>query len=510
MAEIRDNKLYIAGYRYLHSRRAKGRRYWDCDRVRTKQCSARAVTNDPADGAPVVVFKGPSESSHLHAPNHEEVQADILTQTLKRKAAENPGQPPAQILRNELAGVSQGVRSEMPQREALTKAMRRQRQKDMPANPGSLEEMGAVPQRYQKTLLGEKFLLHDSRTNHDDDDSEDDDVDTEAGYDEETRVLVFGTVRNIELLCRSDTWFLDGTFKTAPTIFTQLFTVMGLRPRAGHPTNESVALPFVYALLSHKTEIQYTAVLNAVKNAVDEFSVPNQCVPQQIMTDFEKGIHNACATVYPGAQLRCCFFHLCQSVYRRIQDAGLQCAYNDPDDRRVKDHTHTLLALAFVPTADIKRTFRKLMQEWRSETDFKPILSYFDKTYVNGTPRTGTRAAVAPRYKPEIWNQYDAALNRLHRTNNVSEAWHNRLQVMVGKHHPDLFSALEELKKEQADTESMIAELSLGRRVKAAPRKKWMDYQQRIENVAQDYEEYKANDEVLEYLRLMALNIHIG
>jgi len=34
----------------------------------------------------------------------------------------------------------------------------------------------------------------------------------------------------------------------------------------------------------------------------------------------------------------------------------------------------------------------------------------------------------------------------------MSEAWHNRFAVVVGKHHPDLYTALQEFQKQQADT----------------------------------------------------------
>ena len=120
MAEIKDKKFYIDGYTYVRSREAKGRIYWDCRKVRSGECSARAVTNNPKPGEEVVVYKGPAESMHNDVPNREEVAAEKLTQTLKRKALENPGQPPSQILRTELAGVDSGVLSQLPQREART------------------------------------------------------------------------------------------------------------------------------------------------------------------------------------------------------------------------------------------------------------------------------------------------------------------------------------------------------------------------------------------------------
>lgn len=508
MAEIQDKKLLIDGYIYVRSRSANGRIYWDCRNVRKRECSARAITNEPKPGEEVVIFKGPQDSVHTHAPNREETKAVVVTQDLKRKATEHPGQPPSQILRNELPSVSTAVLSQMPEREALNKAMRRARRKNLPPNPRSLGEMGAVPERFQRTLLGERFLIYDSREEDLDEaesEAEGEDGDTERVPE---RVLVFGTSRNVELLCQSRTWYVDGTFKTSPRLFLQVFTIMGLRQR-NVVDGESVALPFVYALLSRKTEAQYTQVLQTVKDIVLQYNVPGPCLPARIMSDFEKAIMNACNSVFPESQMTCCFFHLGQSLYRRIQSEGLQRQYNDPEDRSIKENTHCLLALAFVPVADVPRTFGMLKREWAAQTTFKPILTYFDKTYVNGVPARGRRPAVLPRYTPRTWNHYEAALNKHHRTNNVSEAWHRRFEVVVGKHHPDVYSALLELQKEQADTESMVAELSLGRKVRAQPQKKWVASQLRIQTIAEKYEEHKANNTVLDYLRSLSYSINV-
>ena len=95
--------------------------------------------------------------------------------------------------------------------------------------------------------------------------------------------------QNIELLCDSPVWFLDGTFKTAPDIFAQIFTIIGLRKRTGKP-EEVVAIPLVYALLSSKETDQYQRVLEVVKEAVQRYRI-QPCAPSKIMTDFELGIH---------------------------------------------------------------------------------------------------------------------------------------------------------------------------------------------------------------------------
>ena len=54
--------------------------------------------------------------------------------------------------------------------------------------------------------------------------------------------------------------------------------------------------------------------------------------------------------------------------------------------------------------------------------------------------------------------------------------------IVVGKHHPDIYSALTELQKEQADTESMVVELCLGKKVRALPMRKWVELQERIQS----------------------------
>lgn len=69
-----------------------------------------------------------------------------------------------------------------------------------------------------------------------------------------------------------------------------------------------------------------------------------------------------------------------------------------------------------------------------------------------------------------IWNQHQAAPTGSREINNVSGRWRKRYRLVVGKHHPDPYSALGGFRKEQADGETMIADLSSGRKVRAVPR----------------------------------------
>lgn len=109
--------------------------------------------------------------------------------------------------------------------------------------------------------------LNDSEEDKDEDYGADDNE--EATAQQVRRVIVFATRWNIELLCESNTWFVEGTFKTSPSIFAQIFTIMGLRQRAG-TTKSAVAIPLVYVLLSGKKQLLYVDALEVKSKSVND------------------------------------------------------------------------------------------------------------------------------------------------------------------------------------------------------------------------------------------------
>jgi len=94
----------------------------------------------------------------------------------------------------------------------------------------------------------------------------------------------------------------------SPSIFAQIFTIIGLRKRAGMH-DEFVAIPLVYALLSGKKTRAYAQVLKAVKTAVQQYN-SDSCAPTKILSDFGLAIINACKEVFPDLLVSGCFFHL--------------------------------------------------------------------------------------------------------------------------------------------------------------------------------------------------------
>jgi len=149
------------------------------------------------------------------------------------------------------------------------------------------------------------------------------------------------------------------------------------------------------------------------------------------------------AQVFPNSNVRFCFSHLGQAANRRVQAEGLQEQCNDPEDRSIREGLHMMLSVAFVPVCDQRPVFRELYDDLPDE--MLSVATYFEENYLFGRRGRGRRAAVAPRYPPhsQFWNTYEATLQNQHRTNNLSEGWHNKFQQAIGKHHPSLYSALQ-------------------------------------------------------------------
>lgn len=387
----------------------------------------------------------------------------------------------------------EAVQSRLPEIENIRKGIQRERRRHLPSNPLSIEDLGDLPDVFKKTLGAENFLLYDSLN--------DGDFDLNCG-----RILIFATRQNLQKLFLSEIWYLDGTFDVVPSLFFQLFTIMGSVTQKHRGQDRKIALPFVYALLESKTEAAYNKVIEEVIAAAEGFGIPT-VHPQAIMSDFELAIVNAIKKHFPENIIRLCLFHLCQSVYRKVQEKGLQQRYNDPNDNSIRKSSHSMCALAFVPTEEVKDVFDSFYDE--VPDDFLDVAHYFEVTYIRGIPARGRRRATQERYAPALWNHYNSVINGTARTNNASEGWHNRFQKVVGRSHPSIYSFLKELQKEQGTVEYALRELQLGKKVKNLPRGRVLQLEDRIFNIVQNWQEYVDNEDELSYIKNLGYNLHL-
>ena len=75
-----------------------------------------------------------------------------------------------------------------------------------------------------------------------------------------------------------------------------------------------------------------------------------------------------------------CFYHLTQSIWRKIQSLGLTNLYESDDDFRL--FCGQIDALAFLPLHEVSEGMTYLRESAPEEST--PLLEYFDTNYVTG------------------------------------------------------------------------------------------------------------------------------
>jgi len=132
------------------------------------------------------------------------------------------------------------------------------------------------------------------------------------------RILIFGRNRRLDIFYNSKVWYCDGTFKTAPAIFSQVFVILAEALGGVHP--------LIYALLPYKQENTYThlfKMFNQLKLGLN---------PTLISCDFEQAILKSIKIEYPNAEIYGCLYYFSKNVYKKICDLGVVSNYRNNAD----------------------------------------------------------------------------------------------------------------------------------------------------------------------------------
>lgn len=452
-----QQKLCYQGYLYIRQKDlANGAVAWECDKRRRESCTARLKVR----GEELIA----QLNEHNHGPDASRKQVLDVKATIKRRALDTE-ETPQQIISTAVANVTESAAAQLPPIRHIKRGIRRYKNNaghalPIPPTPQTM----VIPEKYKVTNSDEPFLLYDS------------------GIDSPNRMLIFSTETNLRALTTTGHWFADGTFKVAPELFYQVFTI--------HALVDNNIMPCVYALLPNKNEDTYYELFNQL------LQLKPTLHPRSMMFDFEVASRNALLRVFPDVDIKGCFFHLAQCVYRRVQDNGLQARYRDDQDFNLD--VKMIPALAFVPADDVEEAFESLVDH--ISADAQPILDYFEDTFIG---RPGRRNRRGPVFSLGIWNMFDRTVQELPRTNNNIEGWHRGFQSSVGGCHPNIWKFLEALKKHQALQQVALTQIMAGDEI--VQRRKYRDCARRILHIVEHY-----NDRhILDYLRGLAHNIHM-
>ena len=405
-------------------------------------------------------------SGHSHAPDPaKNIKYKVITEV--REQATSSQDRPQQILGNALQGVPDAVAAQLPLLGTMRRNVRRQRRAagNVLPVPVTLADLpNPLPQQYTTTKAGDPFLRYDSS--------------------DQDRVLIFATDERLVLLENNENWFIDGTFDMVPLIYTQLFTVHA-RLQGGK------IIPCAYVFLNSKAEVAYTQALQQLKNLCPNLN------PRTGLIDFELAIKNSLEIVFPGVQVKGCYFHFTQNIWRKIQANGLQERYQQ--DVQFVEEVRMIAALAFVPENDVRRVFHGLSNNIDASLDV--IMDYIEETYIGMVRRGQPRR---PRYPYSMWGVYDRVQDELPRTNNSVEGWHNRFNRHVGVHHADIWKIIDVIQKEEDLSRVELVHIQQGRNI-GNPNPVYQRVNENIETVVGDY----GNRAPRDYLLGIAHNITV-
>lgn len=376
----------------------QGESTWRCCKYRLFGCKARIKVNESSVVGNVI-------PEHCHEGNVATALARKALGEMKTMITELGATPKVVQGAVELK-LPDSVLMALPKKTSICRTLQRQRKKNstenaLPQIPTDLNF--AFPDKFAAMLL----------------------FDSGPGND---RLIILGNQALLDGLARADIWLADGTFKVVPEVFFQLYTIHFQFAPGINPVG-------LYCLLTNKSRTTYNRLLREIQALIPEAQ------PRKILLDFETASMAAFAAAFPEAIITGCYFHLCQSVIRKVQQLGMKEDYDTNDVFR--ESIRSLAALAFVPALEVAAAFDILVESMPIHEHMDELVTYFEYTYIRGR-----RRHTDARYSIDSWNQHEATIDGIARTTNIVEGWHFSLQTLFQCHHPNLWKFLEGLQKD--------------------------------------------------------------
>lgn len=164
------------------------------------------------------------------------------------------------------------------------------------------------------------------------------------------RSMAFSSHALLQRVSHCSTFLVDGTFKCVPKFFCQLLTIHGYYLEEWHA--------LIQILVPDKRYDSYVEVLTQLANFMDshDHRINDHTT---VVTDFEIGLSNAFARVFPQTTVVGCTFHYGQAIFRHVQAVGLQTDYQQ--DIEVKRTVHRILSMPLVPPDMVSKNERSEM-----------------------------------------------------------------------------------------------------------------------------------------------------
>ena len=307
--------LSISGFLFKKNKSTETSIYYVCTE---RNCSSRVVINIDKTR----IIKPPEP--HNHSCKFEHFERYALRERMIQAIIDEPTKNLHEVYQEEIE--DSGNSENVPTFASFKTTLYRARQSAMPPIPETVQDIHFEGE-WDRTKSRKRFLLHQ-------DDS----------------MVIFATRLFCEKLTLSEVIICDGTFRSAPRPFLQLYVIFGVF--------DGRKIPLVWSFLSDKSSYTYVTMFNVIKERCCSLGVAFS--PSQILSDYESGFLKACQLVFPEAQKMGCYFHYTQSIYKRIQRLGL--AYSYRFNEKLRLFVRRIFCLAYLPIGLVRINYTRLRE----------------------------------------------------------------------------------------------------------------------------------------------------
>lgn len=171
---------------YLFEKEYGEKIYWRCQVTKPVQCRARIHTNPEKTK---IVYKN---LIHCHEPDSDGIKGRMVINNIKERAVTTI-EKPRRIINECFTELPVSSAPYLTSSKNLTQMINRLRRQvnGFGSDPKQREKV-VINDKYKQTVSGKNFLLFDSG-------------------EEEDRIIILGTQKNLDLLSRESIWYVDGS-----------------------------------------------------------------------------------------------------------------------------------------------------------------------------------------------------------------------------------------------------------------------------------------------------------
>lgn len=275
------------------------------------------------------------------------------------------------------------------------------------------------------------------------------------------RILMFSSTEQIRKMIGSEYLYMDGTFKTCPKPFNQLYIIHGTYK------GENLVLAFIF--MSRRNADTYKKIFRTLKLKAMEID-PNGLSPQRIITDFEAAVEAAVNVEFPNSAHFGCWFHFAQALLRNIRETGEWNNFRASPS--FKSNYYLKCALAMLPANRISEGAQAIDSVFYCPESFK---TYFNNFWLQ---------------KAEMVSCFNRITER---TNNVSEGYNSSFARNISYSKKNFWALLSKIRREEVAVSISIEKLDMG----YAPREKRAEYKTKNRKLEQWKLGYNENNDLM-------------